>query len=395
MNEPRVGYILKQYPRLSETFILNEILAHEAAGLHVHIFSLHLPNETFAHDEVARVRARVDYLPNIPITLREIGKVLIEVSDMLDPEDCAAAIRDSKSLQLLWQASRIAAIAQSADLTHLHAHFATDPAWVARIASILAGLPYSFTAHAKDIFHESVDSTRLRKLARDASGIVTVSDFNVSYLQDILGADACPIHRIYNGLDLADFPYCRAEREPGLVVAVGRLVEKKGFDVLVRACEAMRASGHEFRCVIIGEGNQTGAIRALIESAQLGDRVSMLGALPRSEVKGWVSRASVFAAPCVVGADGNRDGLPTVLLEAMALGTPCISTPVTGIPEIVREGETGLLVPERDPVALAAALWRLLEDRGLARSCAEAARRQIEESFDLHANTKIQRELFA
>ena len=265
---------------------------------------------------------------------------------------------------------------------------------MARLAAAQAGVGYSFTAHAKDIFHESVDMPRLRRFARDASAIVTVSDFNVAHLNRVLDGDACPIHRVYNGLDLSAFPVARGEREPGLIVAVGRLVEKKGFDDLLLACAIMKQAGRDFRCVIIGDGEQREPLEAQRTALGLQDRVEMLGPRPRDEVVTMVSKATVMAAPCVVGEDGNRDGLPTVLLEAMALGTPCVSTPVTGIPEVVRDGETGLLVPEREPQALADALGRVLDDRELAHAFARNARRLIERSFDLHQNTAEIRSIF-
>lgn len=394
MADLRIGYVLKRYPRLSETFVLNEILAHEAAGVEVHIFSLRLPEEAVVHPDVARVRAKVHYLPNAPVTVRDVGEALVRAADMLDAEECAEVVRDFKPARTLWQASQVASIAGADGITHLHAHFATEATVVARLASRLCGVPYTFTAHAKDIFHESVDTAKLRALAAEAAGVITVSEFNVAYLRERLGSDRA-IHRIYNGLDLAEFPFCRGEREPGLIVGVGRLVEKKGFADLVRACGVLAREGRDFRCVIIGEGEEGPALGEEIERAQVGARVQLLGALPRDEVKAWMSRASVLAAPCVVGADGNRDGLPTVLLEAMALGTPCVGTPVTGIPEVLRDGQTGLLVPERDPASLAAAIGRLLDDRVLAQRCAGAARALIEESFDLHRNTAAQRDLFA
>ena len=390
----KVGYVLKRYPRLSETFILNEILAHEAAGLELHIFSLREPEPGPQHEDVKRVRARVSCLPDEPVTARGLGGALLGVSEVLDAGESTFDFRDSKAAWSLWQAGQIARGVRELGITHLHAHFATEATAMARLAALQAGVSYSFTAHAKDIFHESVDMPRLRRFARDAAGIVTVSDFNVGHLNSVLDGDACPIHRIYNGMDLAAFPFDGGEREPGRIVAVGRLVEKKGFDDLLRACAAMKAAGRAFRCELIGDGEERESLEKLRAALDIGDRVEMTGALPRDEVVARIRRASVMAAPCVVGDDGNRDGLPTVLLEAMALGTACVSTPVTGIPEVVRDGETGLLVPERDVAALAGAIGRVLDDRELGRGFARAARGLIEESFDLHRNTAAIRSMF-
>ncbi|RMH10178.1 MAG: colanic acid biosynthesis glycosyltransferase WcaL [Planctomycetota bacterium] len=390
----KVGYVLKRYPRLSETFILNEILAHEAAGLQLHIFSLREPEPGPQHEDVKRVRAGVSCLPREPMSARDLGEALIAASDRLIEEEVELDLRSSKQVRLIWQARQIARQARELGLNHLHAHFATDASTMARWAGLQAGITYSFTAHAKDIFHESVKTEHLRRLARDAAGIVTVSDFNVRHLKTVLNGDACPIHRIYNGLDLSAFPYDTSTRQPGRIVAVGRLVEKKGFDDLLRACAVMKSAGRSFHCELIGDGEQREMLESLRTDLALSDCVEMTGALPREEVVARIRRASVMAAPCVVGKDGNRDGLPTVILEAQALGTPCVSTPVTGIPEAVHHETTGLIVPERDPKALAAALGRVLDAPDFGRKLAEGARRLIEESFDLHRNTAEMRAMF-
>ncbi len=390
----RVGYVLKRYPRLSETFILNEILAHEAAGLEVEIFSLRSAEPGPQHDDVRRVKARVTYLSEEPVQLRAFARAMHDAEEFLDPGERTFTFRDAKRPWSLWLAGQVAQAVRERGITHLHAHFATEATATARLAAAQSGVRYTFTAHAKDIFHESVDHARLCRMARDAAGLVTVSDFNVNHLGRVLGEEACPIHRVYNGLDLASFPLCERPREAGLILGVGRLVEKKGFDDLLRACAQMKNAGRKFRCLIVGEGEEADTLRALRESLGLAGHVELLGALPREEVVALMTAASVFAAPCVVGDDGNRDGLPTVLLEAMALGTPCVSTPVTGIPEVVRDEETGLLVPERAPQALASALGRMLDNRALAAGMAGAARKLIETSFDLTQNTVQIRELF-
>jgi glycosyltransferase involved in cell wall biosynthesis len=177
-------------------------------------------------------------------------------------------------------------------------------------------------------------------------------------------------------------------------VAVGRLVEKKGFADLIEACSLLRDRGVEVRCRIFGLGEQEPDLRAAVERLGLGNRVRLPGPRPQGDLIKAVRRATVFAAPCVVGEDGNRDGLPTVLLEAMALGTPCVSTDVTGIPEVLRDGETGLMVPQRDPAALADAIERLLADPELRVGLAGRARRLVEAEFDVHRNAARLREAF-
>jgi glycosyltransferase involved in cell wall biosynthesis len=202
------------------------------------------------------------------------------------------------------------------------------------------------------------------------------------------------VRRIYNGLDLAQLDALSPRDRASRIVAVGRLVEKKGFADLVEACRLLANRDRQFQCFIIGTGPLEGALRAQIDRLHLSARVQLLGPRPRSEVLRWLRSAAVCATPCVVGGDGDRDGLPTVLLEAMAVGTPCVATDVTGIPEAIRDGETGFVVPQHDPEALAAACERLLEDPILRVEIATRARRLAETEFDVRRNAAALRELF-
>jgi glycosyltransferase involved in cell wall biosynthesis len=210
---------------------------------------------------------------------------------------------------------------------------------------------------------------------------VTVSDFNLAHLRGL--APGAPLHRVYNGLDLRRFAPVTGPRDPDRIVAVGRLIEKKGFGDLIEACARLSAEGRDVRCDIVGEGELEPQLRAQIAEHDLGDRVRLLGPLTQEEVRALVGGAAILAAPCVIGADGNRDGLPTVLLEAMALGTPVVATDVTGIPELVRHERTGLIAPQHDPAALAHQLTRLLDDSELAVRLASAGRSLIEAEFDV------------
>ena len=390
-----VGYVVKRYPRYSETFIVNEILAHEAAGLKLHIFSLYPPNDTHFQDALARVKAPVTYLSTPELKASCFWEVLGESATELPKVWRELPDTRNQEVRRVYQALLLAREAKRRGLTHLHAHFASAATTVTRMAAKFAKLPYSFTAHAKDIFHESVDPADLHDKLRDAERVVTVSDYNLSFLREVYGDAAQQVIRLYNGLELSRFPFETALERPSVVVAVGRLVEKKGFADLIDACALLKRSGRDFRCQIIGTGALKGALRAQIAAANLQDTVELLGPRPQEGLADLVQGAAVFAAPCVVGADGNRDGLPTVLLEAMALGTPCVSTDVTGIPEVVRDHETGLQVPQRDPAALAAALGRLLDDAELRERLAHNARTLIETEFDIQANAAKLREVFA
>lgn len=391
---PRVGYVLKRYPRYSETFIVNEILAHEAAGLGVEIFSLCAPTDTYFAEQVARVRAPVTYLPTEGLKAADFWASLEEAGEECDDFGAAVAAARGEEAKVVYQAARLAAAARQKGVGHLHAHFATSATAVARLAARFAGVPYTFTAHAKDIFHDSVRPDDLGRKLRDAAGVVTVSDFNREFLRRNYGAAAAGVVRVYNGLDLAGFPFRDPADRPARVVAVGRLVEKKGFADLIDAVAVLAGRGRAVTCQIIGGGELEADLKAHAGRLGLQSQVEFLGPRPQSEVLAAVEGAAVLAAPCVVGNDGNRDGLPTVLLEAMALGTPCVATPVTGIPELVRDGDTGVLVPERDPPALADALVHLIDDPALRTRLAGRARTLIEAEFDIHRNAARIRGLF-
>lgn len=390
-----IGYVVKRYPRFSETFIVNEILAHERAQVPVMIFAVRRVNEPYFQSILGQVRSPVRYISDstpkaetLWSTLKSGAKVLPEFWTNLQ------AFEDEDLPDVL-QAVQLAIAARDAGITHLHAHFATVATTVARMAARFAGIGYSVTAHAKDIFHVDIDAQKLRRKLSDARGVVTVSDFNVDYLMGEHGLRPPHLSRIYNGLWLDEFRFSAPGTRPRHIVAVGRLVEKKGFLDLVDACAALDRQGTDFTCEIIGDGPQRPQLEARIAALGLTRRVRLAGALPRPEVAKALQSAAVSALPCIVADDGDRDGLPTVLVEAMALGTPCVSTDVTGVPEVVRHDETGLMVPQRDPAALAEALAALLDDPARRDRLAGNARAMVEADFDVERNAALLREIFA
>ena len=391
----KIGYVLKRYPRYSETFVVNEILAHEAAGLEVEIFALRPPSDTHFQDIISRVRAPVTYLSASGIKAADFWTALGGAAVSSPGLWTALGEAGSEDARDVYQAALLAREARLKGITHLHAHFATASTTVARLAAKFAGIPYTFTAHAKDIFHESVCPEDFRRKLEDAAGVVTVSDYNLRYLRENYGPAAERMRRVYNGLDLQRFTYKAPLHRPSRIVAVGRLVEKKGFADLIGACATLAASGWRFTCEIVGSGELEADLRGRIEQSGAGGMVRLIGPRPQAEVVRLVQEAAAFVAPCVLGEDGNRDGLPTALLEAMALGTPVVSTDVTGIPEVLRDGETGLLVPQRNPAALAGVISRLTRDSTLRIRLADRARRLIETDFNVHANAAHLREIFA
>jgi glycosyltransferase involved in cell wall biosynthesis len=402
----RVAYVVKRYPRYSETFVVTEILAHEAAGLEIEIFSLYPPNDDHYQDAIARVRAPVKYLypPGISSTPDPVTPDAIRAADLWQAIGESApvlpgfwsALEKARGAQAfdVYQAVLLAREVRLRGIEHVHAHFASAATTVARLAAGFAGVPYTFTAHAKDIFHQSVSADELQRKITDAAAVITVSDYNSSYLRQNDGGSHDKVQRVYNGLALEQFLFESPDERPRVVISVGRLVEKKGLSDLVEACAILAARGCEFSCQIVGTGPQEQQIRTQIYGLGLHERVKLVGPRPQGEVIKLVQQAAVVAAPYVVGSDGNRDGLPTALLEAMALGTPCVATDVTGVPEAVRHEETGLIVPQHDPRALANSIERLLDDRALRVRLAARARELVEAEFDICRNSARLREIF-
>lgn len=390
----RTGYVLKMYPRLSETFVINEILALEAAGEELDIFSLRPPVDGRFHESLADVRAPVTYLPD-HVKPSQLWDALRHGLDVLPRLSVNLAEVLALPVTEAGSAIQLAIAVRNLGITHLHAHFASMATDVARVAAHLSGTTYSFTAHAKDIFHESVDPAALSRKLADAAAVVTISDYNLRWLQSRYGAAAGRVVRIHNGLDLDRFPFTSPRQRPPRIAAVGRLVEKKGFSHLVDALDLVVRENRHVRLDLVGSGDQEQALRAQVAALGLETHVRFHGAQPQWRVREIIGSAAALAAPCLVAADGNRDGLPTVLLEAMALGTPCVATPVTGIPEAVRHRDTGLLVPEADPLVLAASLLMLVGDPDLRCRLAEHGRALVEREFDARRSAARLREVFA
>jgi|SRR5882724_11269077 len=392
----RIAYVLKVFPRLSETFVINEIRELERQGVAVHVFSLHAPPAAVPHRLLHALEApivQVDALERPSHEQLQRATALL-TERIAEGHDLAERLFPKSYVRLAVQLARFV----ETGFGRLHAHFASRAGHVAMLASTLLGIPYSFTAHAKDIYHEEVDQEVLRVKMRLATLVVTVSDFNRQTLlrmgSGIPGLER-KIVRDYNGVDLALFHPARAEdRLPGRILAVGRLVEKKGFPVLIQACDQLARQGLPFTCDLIGSGDQEPALRALVRERRLDDAVRLRGAVPVEQVAVEMRTASVVVLPCVVAADGNVDALPTVLLEAMACGLPVVSTALSGIPEIVADGETGYLVPPGDPARLAAVMAPVLEDRVLAERLGRAGRERAADRFDLRTNVARLRDWF-
>ena len=399
----RVAYVLKMFPRLSETFILNEILELERQGVQLRIFSIKRPADAVSHRQAEAVRSPISYLPS-KIRQAPWRILLGQLHTGLHhgrgwKRTLRNAFRRSRadgefgSLLTFCQACCI--IRELRGIGHLHAHYATIPAKLALLVHRITGVTYSITTHAKDIFQDNpFASPKYHDRICRARFVAANSRFSADYIRDSVGNGAT-VHTVYNGLDLDAFPVRLAEPYAPLILTVGRLVEKKGFSDLLAACELLKERGIRFSCELVGTGRLSGALKEQIRVAGLGDLVKMIGPLPQHQLRDHYERAMVFVLPCIEAADGDRDILPNVIKEAMAVGVPVVTTRLGGIEELVEEGVSGLLVPPGDPPALAARIEQLLRDAELRRQLARRARSVIEQHFDRRQNFTRLRQLLA
>lgn len=390
LSSLRVGYVLKKYPRLSETFILDEILGLEEVGVDVRILSLRLPDEGRFQADLSRVKAAVEYLPAFgSSTALECIRLIGELGISSDGLDRAFRFLDhlpaNRRALLLLQAVHLCDLATRHSIGHLHAHFMTVAAHTAYLAHLLTGVPFTVTAHAKDIYRDTVDPEVFRQIGGAAAAVVTVCDANRVHIQEVLKGEG-QVELIYNGVSLDRASPNGARRDRRLILAVGRLVEKKGYHVLLEACRILGDRGVDFHCLLVGDGEERDRLLHQKGSLHLDGRVTMPGPASRDRILDWMRRARVLAAPSVTGSDGNRDALPTVLLESLASGLPVVSTPVGGIPEIVDQGVQGLLTSEGEPAPLADALQRLFVDDDLWNRMSTAGPAKVAARFDRSKN---------
>jgi len=427
MAEQSVAYVLMGYPRISELFIASEIARVEQQGVQLRLIVMKPSDEATHHPVVDRIAAKPVYLQdftslsdrsftrwlrdNLPQSLGPIGRVARRHPLRLARTAGWAAAqswRDRRGWRpravYLKEWMRAAAVADELShgrpVTHIHAHFAHRTTTVAWWAAHVLGLPFSFTGHAKDIYQTDQNPHGL--LARKmhaAEFVVTCTNANRRHLEAI--SPATPVHVVYHGLN-ADFSRLLADAAPASppdrlrVISVGRLVAKKGFDVLVDALALLTDRGVDVSAVIAGEsGPEAESIRGRVAAAGLTERVEFLGTLSQAELFDEYRRSNIFALACRITDDGDRDGIPNVMMEAMAAELPVVSTAVSGIPELVENNVNGLLVPPEDPEALADAIWRLAKDPALAQRLAAAGSRTIAEHFDGEVLAQHICELFA
>jgi glycosyltransferase involved in cell wall biosynthesis len=392
--EPALCMVLKGYPRVSETFISNEILNLEALGFKVHIISMRHPREAFTHASVKQIKAQVDYLPstisgnlgiliyhNLIWALKHPGRYF---------KAAGKAIRrwrrthKTATLKHLLQAGVVAnKCLPGKNIVHFQAHFAHSPTSVALFSSMLTGVPFSFFAHAKDIY--TSNRAQLAEKIDMAQFVVTCTQYNQRYLSEIKNSSRTPLHCVYHGISLEYFKNSRKPPEPEppyRLLTVARMTEKKGLDTIYQALAILKNRGVQFHHTLIGEGDDHEKVVSLITSLGLENDTTLAGTLTHEDVISYYADSHLFVLGCRVAKNGDRDGIPNVMAESMAMKLPVAATDVSGLPEFLKDGQTGLSVPSNDPEKLADAMLHLCRDTNLRQKVTQNARREIEDRFN-------------
>jgi colanic acid/amylovoran biosynthesis glycosyltransferase len=382
------AYLFERFPSFGQTFCYREVAELYRQGVAAPIFSIRNPKDEPAQDWNARIVQRVHYLPEEKELLEDVRRA--SKKGKLAPEIVAALDEWGRRTDFLrlYQAVYVGLRLQELGIHHVHAHFAGMAArtafWIAKFFPIT----FSFTAHANDIFAPKKFETGLDKLVGAALVVVTETDYAEKFLRERFPERADRIHRIYNGLNLAEFGRATFSSDRPSIVAIGRLIVKKGFANLIRACALLVERGRSFQCEIFGEGPLEKQLRGQITELTLEEFVQLPGPKPQHELRERLARASVFVMPSVLEPEGGMDNLPTVIMEAMATGLPIVSTRIGGIPEMVVENETGFLVQPEDAVALAEAIEKITDDRSLGRKLGQAGYERAQELFSIEKNVQ-------
>jgi glycosyltransferase involved in cell wall biosynthesis len=353
------------------------------------------PRENFTHQSVVQIQAGVDYLPET--LLRPLPRLLYHNGLLAAqrPATYSRALkkalqrflrtRKSATLKHLFQAGYLVrCLLPTHPGLHVHAHFAHSPASVAMFTSILSGLPFSFTAHAKDIY--TSDPRQLREKIRLAKFVVTCTDYNRRYLKTLSGSVSRPIYCVYHGIDTELFSQNRIHsakvKTPYQILTVARLIAKKGLPTVFQALKILKDKGIAFQHTLIGDGDDRQKVLSVIKDLGLDAHIRWLGTQPHEVVREHYQRAHLFVLGCEVAPNGDRDGIPNVLCESMAMGVPVVATNISAIPELVDNEETGLLVDPGQPQQLAEAMRRALTEDALRGRIIPAARRRVVQGFD-------------
>lgn len=392
-----IAYLTGCFPTLPETFILNEVL-YVSKQANLSVFSLKIPKREAIHSDFKTFRGDIFYSPYFfSINLwkaqlhflwksprKYFATLLFLIKSM-------SASRDflTKSLALYPKFIFYSKIMKDLKIKHVHAHWATHPTTGAFVINKLTGIPYSFTAHAHDIY---LDRTMLKEKIKNASFVVTISNFNRKYLIENYGKISDEkIYVIRTGANTRRFkPICRKRINPDsfTILSVGRLTPMKGHSFLIKACMILAKRGRNFQCLIVGVGEEEKKLKKLVKSYGLQKKVIFKGGLPHQELELIYHEIDIFILPSIKLGNGLTEGIPVALMEAMAAGVPVIATNISGIPELVENMETGLLVPPDDSEALSDAIENLINDPFLCQKLIKNATMKIAQDFDALKNAE-------
>src|SRR5215471_18729508 len=400
----RLGYLYSRYPVISQTFCDAEMLALERRGIELVIGSVYPPLTSLRHEYIARLSASIHYAPPQEILklferiAKNNGKWPRHLVEEHEGKYGPMAKPEQRARNALYFAEFFA----RSGVDHVHVHFANRAAHTAVFLKEISGVPFSVTAHGQDFMKDLGSDDLLREICAAAEFVAAETDYSRDLLRQRCPDSATKIHRVYNGIDLKRFPMPRdlterpavAPYRPPRIVSVGRLVAFKGFDDLIDACAELARRRIEFVCDIIGDGPQRETLQAKIEQLDLSSRVNLLGSLSQGAVLEKLQDADIFALPSTTDAQGATDVFPTVILEAMAPARPVVSTRLAGIPELVVDGETGVLVSRSDSTALAQALEQLLRNPDLRLRFGHAGRDRIEQHFRIENTVVSLMEMF-
>lgn len=390
----RVMYLTRSWPRLSQTFIVNEVLALERIGVGLDVWAMAPSGEQVLQPQVGRVRASVTVAApaaapedHALVADREGQRYADTACFASSHPELSTGYANASTAECFEVAVQLAARrarleSEGASVTHLHAHFAHDPALVALLAHLLTGIAYSVTAHARDLYQ--IPRTSLRARADAATSVLTCCRANVDYLAAQLGPEVMTkVRVIHHGIDLRQFtPGPRRDDGTVRIVSVGRLVEKKGFPDLLRAC-ARLVGVEPFTLTVFGDGPMRGELEADRHALGLDGVVCFAGEQDSTVIVEAMRDADVFAMTPFVTTDGDRDGVPNAIVEALASGLPVVSTDVGGVAEAVQHGRNGLLAPARDVATVSSHLESLLRDPARRRMMGTRGRHTVERAFDV------------
>lgn len=393
MSRAKVAYILLFFPEPTQTFVLDEVNTLIGLGLEVEVYSLYGPQAPARLAGLARPAAPVFHLglASLGSLLQDLWRTTGSPGSPTISFLLRVLARRWRNLETAGEAAwaalagvHLARRFKARGVTHIHASWANGPATAAWVASQISGITFSFCARAYDIYPP--DGALREKLAA-AAWVRTENHANLRYLARLCPSQDHKLTSIYNGVPLAaPADSSPPAAPPYRLLTLGRLVVKKGFAVLLEACRLLAHQGLEFQLTLAGAGPQERALRRMIENYGLESRVSLPGFVPHREVPRLLAQAHLFVMPSIIAPSGNRDGTPTVILEALQHGVPVVATDICGIREMVRPRETGWLTRPGDAPALAAAIQVALSHPQEAQRRAHWGRRLVQQEFDSRNN---------